>query len=192
MGINLTKGQTIDLNKTAGSALSAIAAAAGWDPVKKKSFFGLGGGGSIDLDASCAVFSGKNLIDTVWFRKKVSDDRAIVHSGDNLTGDGDGDDETINIDLSRISSSATAIVFTINSFQGQTFNEVANAYTRIIDLKTNAELCRFSLSDAGPHTGMIVGVLKKTAEGWTFTAIGERTNGRTIEQMSSQMVPYLR
>lgn len=188
MGINLSKGQTIDLTKSAGGTLTTIAAAAGWDPAKKKkSFFGGGGSSEIDLDASCAIFSGSNLTDTVYFGQKNSQDGAIRHSGDNLTGAGDGDDETINLDLSRLNPAATAIVFTINSFQGQTFNEVDNAYTRIIDLKTNAELCRYSLSDAGTHTGMIIGVLKKSGSDWTFTAIGERTNGRTIQDMVPQM-----
>ena len=193
MGINLQKGQTIDLSKSAGGALVAIAAAAGWDPVKKKSFFGMGGGGGdIDLDASCAIFAGGRLIDSVWFGQKRSNDGAIIHSGDNLTGQGDGDDETINLDLSRLNPSADAIVFTINSFRGQTFNEVDNAYTRIINLKNNEELCRYSLSESGSHTGMIIGVLRKDGNDWSFTAIGERTSGRTIQDMVPQMQNFLR
>lgn len=192
MAINLQKGQTIDLKKSDGGALVAIAAGAGWDPVKKKGFLGFGGGGGdIDLDASCAIFAGNRLIDSVWFGQKRSNDGSIVHSGDNLTGQGDGDDETINLDLSRLDPNATAIVFTINSFRGQTFNEVENAYTRILDLKTNQELCRYSLSESGNHTGMIIGALKKTSNGWTFTAIGERTSGRTIQDMVPQMQNFL-
>lgn len=190
--INLKKGEGINLSKSAGTALTSVMVGAGWDPVKKKGFLGFGGGSNdIDLDASCGIFAGGQLIDQVWFQQKESRDGAIRHSGDNLTGQGDGDDETINVDLSRLNPSADGLVFTINSFRGQTFNEVENAYIRVVNNSTGQELGRYSLSESGSHTGMVVASLKKRADGWHFTAVGERTNGRTIRDMSAQMANAL-
>ena len=101
MALTLSKQQSISLEKTAGSSLSSISLGLGWDPVKA-GFLGkmLGGGNAIDLDASCILLnSDLQKIDLVWFRQLKSNDGSIKHSGDNRTGDGDGDDETIHVDL---------------------------------------------------------------------------------------------
>lgn len=191
--ISLTKGQAISLEKDNGSALKRIAMGTGWDGVKKKGgIFGFGGGAvDIDLDASALVYSGGRKIDEIWFRQLASRDGNIVHSGDNRSGDGDGDDETINIDLSKLDRSVDAIVFTVNSFAGQKFDQVENAYTRLVDLETNKEIARYSLSDSGPHTGMIMAVIKRTGSGWDLKAIGERANGRTFHDMAAQIQAHI-
>lgn len=191
--ISLEKGQAISLKKNDGGTLNRVAMGTGWDGVKKKGgFFGFGGGQvDIDLDASALVFAGRNMVDQIWFQQLASRDGNIVHSGDNRTGDGDGDDETIKVDLSRLDASVTAIVFTVNSFTGQAFSEVANAYTRLVDLDTGLEIARYSLSDSGPHTGLVMAVLKRDGNGWQMKAIGERANGRTFQSMKDQIERHI-
>ncbi len=108
MGINLQKGQKISLDKEAGGGLTRIVMGLGWDAAKSKGgmlggLFGGGGGDSIDLDASCLMFDeAGNLLDTVWFRQLRSQDGSIQHSGDNRTGEGEGDDEQIQVNLASV------------------------------------------------------------------------------------------
>lgn len=125
MSVSLTKNQTISLSKEAPS-LTNLHIGLGWDPVKKTGFLGrlTGGSNEIDLDASVVlVDANKRVLDTVWFRQLKSTDGSVVHSGDNLTGEGDGDDEIIRVDLQRISREVAHLVVTVNSFRGQTFND---------------------------------------------------------------------
>ena len=130
MSISLTKGQAISLEKTSGPKLVQVTMGLGWDVKKSKGFFGLGGGGgSIDLDASCLMFDASNqMVDQVWFQKLQSNDGSIRHSGDNRTGAGDGDDETINVNLEKLPAHVVTLIFTVNSFTGDTFDQVENAY----------------------------------------------------------------
>ena len=187
MAVSLSKGQKIDLTKQA-PGLSRVRMGLGWDPVKKTGMFArlLGGGdSSIDLDASCLMYDGgRKLVETVWFRQLASSDGSITHSGDNRTGDGDGDDETISVDLSRLPSQVTALVFIVNSFQGQTFNEVENAVCRLVDERSGAELARFDLREKGAHTGVVMAVLSKDGGAWSMKAGGKPAGGRTAEEMS--------
>lgn len=187
--VSLQKGQAISLKKNDGGTLRRVAMGTGWDGARKKGgFFGFGGGKvDIDLDASVLIYSGNRLVDQVWFQQLHSKDGNIHHSGDNRTGDGDGDDETINVDLSKLDASVSALVFVVNSFSGQTFNEVENAYTRLVDLDGGKEIARYSLSDSGPHTGMIMAVVKRDGAGWSMKAIGERAAGRTFHDMRHQI-----
>ena len=198
MTVSLTKGARVDLRK-GQSGLSRLMLGLGWDPVKKAKSGGflsglLGGGGqadSIDLDASALLFASGRHVDTVWFRQLQSRDGSIKHSGDNLTGDGDGDDESIMVDLDRLSGEVTHIVFTVNSFRGQTFNEVDNAVARVVDAGRNVELAKFVLSDKGGHTGVVMGVLSRGSGDWSFQAIGEPLDGQTAQDMAAKVVRYL-
>lgn len=190
MAISLSKNGSVSLAKEAGSGgLKRIALGVGWDMAKAKGFFAklTGGAETIDLDASCIAFDGQGVVvDTVWFRKLVSDDGSIRHSGDNLTGEGDGDDESIAIDLERLSPSIETLVLTVTSFRGQTFDKVANAFGRIVDLGSNRELARYDISDTGGHTGLILASLKRTGGEWVFKALGERATGVQVEQLVDQ------
>ncbi|KMK68669.1 putative stress response protein, TerZ- and CABP1 [Puniceibacterium sp. IMCC21224] len=188
MSISLAKGQTLSLEKKSG--LTKIFMGCGWDPAqpKKKGFLGglFGGGGAddIDLDASVIVFDdGKQAIDLVWFKQLKSNDGSIQHSGDNLTGEGDGDDETIYVDLRSLDSRAKYLVFTVNSFRGQTFDEVDNAFARLVDDSTKSEICRYTLTEKGRHTGVVMASMEKTSSGWQMTAHGTPTNGRTAQEL---------
>tara|TARA_B100000378_G_scaffold6772_2_gene6145 strand:- start:14501 stop:15145 length:645 start_codon:yes stop_codon:yes gene_type:complete len=188
MSISLKKNASVSLKKEGGDGLSAIMLGVGWD-VASSGFLGKilgGGGGSIDLDASCIAFDASGgVVDTVWFQQLVSNDRSIRHSGDNLTGEGDGDDESIAIDLTALSANVETLVLTVNSFRGQTFDKVKNAFGRVVDSRTNRELARFDISDTGSHTGLVLASVKRDGGQWTFKAIGERTTGRTVQDLVS-------
>jgi tellurium resistance protein TerZ len=196
MTLTLAKNQSISLEKTAGSSLKNISLGLGWDPVKTRGFMArlLGGGSEeIDLDASCIMLdASKKPMDLVWFRQLQSRDGSITHSGDNRTGEGDGDDETINVKLDKLPATAKFLVFTVNSFTGQTFEKVENATCRIVDAGNNKELARFNLSEKGRHTGIVMACLARTDAGWTFTAIGEVTNGRTADDLVDLAVRAVR
>lgn len=195
MSISLTKKQTISLEKNGAGSLRKISMGLGWDPVENKpsGFFGklLGGGepAEIDLDASCVVLDNhKEPVDLIWFRHLESNCGNIIHSGDNRTGQGDGDDETIEVNLMGLPVTVEHLVFTVNSFTGQNFNQVENAYCRIVDDETGSELARFNLSEKGNHTGVIMAYLSRTSVGWTCTAVGSISNGRTVQDIGSQAV----
>ncbi|KVW35776.1 TerD family protein [Burkholderia ubonensis] len=196
MALTLSKNQSISLEKTAGTGLSNVSLGLGWDPVKPGGFLSrmLGSGNdSIDLDASCIVLDGDYTpIDVVWFRQLESKDGSIEHSGDNLTGDGDGDDETIHVDLQRLPAKAMHLVFTVNSFRGQTFDQVENAYCRILNETGNKELARFNLAEKGRHTGVVMASLSRASGGWEFKAIGQSTNGRTAEDLVNLAIQAVR
>jgi tellurium resistance protein TerZ len=180
MSISLTKGQKISLSKSGGATLKRVAMGLGWDA--KKGLFGFGG--SIDLDASCLlVDDGGNLLESVWFQQLHNADGTVQHSGDNLTGAGEGDDEVITVNLERLPAHIRALVFTVNSFTGQTFKSVQNAYCRLTDLDTHEELARYDLSGSGDHTGQIMAKLYRHEGGWKMHAIGENTRGRTFQDM---------
>lgn len=198
MAISLSKGQTISLAKNNDSSLSNVFMGLGWDPVKKKSggllssLFGGGGGGDIDLDASVILLdSNKQPVDTVSFGQLVSKDGAIRHGGDNLTGAGDGDDEVIYVKLTELPTNITHLVFTVNSFRGQTFNEVENAFCRLVDEVKNEELCRYTLTDQGSHTGVIIASMTKTTDGWSMTAHGKPCSGRTVQDLAKDAVSVI-
>lgn len=186
MPLSLTKNQTISLEKTAGSGLRNVTMGLGWDVAKPKGFLGklLGGGESIDLDASALFFDASGqLLDSVWFRQLKSKDGSVVHTGDNRTGAGDGDDEQIRVDLGRVPASVQTIVFTVNSFLGQDFGKVENAYCRLVNDQGNAEIARFDLSAGGAHTGQVMARLYREAGGWNFQALGTPSKGRTFQDM---------
>ena len=185
MAVNLTKGQRISLEKTAGNSLSRVMMGLGWDPVETKGFLGFGKQTvEIDLDASCLMFDEKKqLIDSIWFRQLRSKDDSVVHSGDNRTGKGDGDDEQITINLQQIPQQVKTLVFTVNSFTGQNFSQVQNAFCRLVDLGNNQEIARYNLSSQGGHTGQIMAKLYRHEGEWKMQALGENTQGRTFQEM---------
>ncbi len=193
MAINLQKGQKISLDKEAGVKLTNITMGLGWDPVKTKGIFGFGSKTQeIDLDASCILFDdqGKQT-DAAWFRQLKSKDGSIVHTGDNRTGAGDGDDEQITVDLARVPANVKSLVFTVNSFTGQNFSQVENATCRIVNASNNQEVARFNLSTLGSHNAQIMAKLYRHGDEWKMHAIGEIGNGRTFEELMPQITPHL-
>ena len=190
MAINLQKGQKISLSKEAGGGgLTRIVMGLGWDAKKTKGFFGLGGKEQeIDLDASCVLFDeAKTPLEAIYYGQLQSQDGSIVHTGDNRTGDGDGDDEQIIVDLSRIPSNVKSIVFIVNSFTGQNFSEIENAFCRVVNGANNQELAKYDLSCTGTHTAMIMAKVYLHNGEWKMHAIGENTSGQTFQDMMHTM-----
>jgi len=191
MGVNLSKGQQVSLTKRGGGGLSLVRMGLGWDAVKKRGLFG-SRSQSIDLDASALLFDGHgNLVDAVWFRQLRSKDGSVQHTGDNLTGDGDGDDESIIVDLTRVPPAVTQIVFTVNSFTGQDFSQIENAFCRLVDDTNNDELARYDLSGSGRHNAQIMAKVSRGGAGWTMTAIGATASGRTVQDLVPAVGPHL-
>jgi tellurium resistance protein TerZ len=194
MAVSLQKGQKISLEKEAGGALSRVTMGLGWDVAKAKGFFGFGGGKdqAVDLDASVVMFDEANrAIDVVWFRQLKSQDGSIVHTGDNRTGAGDGDDEQIIVDLRTVPPGVKALVFTVNSFTGQDFSTVQNAFCRIFDTGSSKEIARYDLSVQGTHTAQIMAKLYRHNGEWKMHAIGENGSGRTFDDLMPLITPHL-
>ncbi|MGY3200918.1 stress response protein SCP2 [Streptomyces sp. TE5632] len=175
--VSLQKNQTVSLMKGGRPLLSRVRMGLGWEPAYR--------GKDIDLDASVIAYGPqRNHIDSCYFGKLQIVGGAIQHSGDNLTGEGGGDDETITVDLGRLPQDVTGLVFTVNSFSGQKFTQVAKAYCRLLDATTGEELVRFDLTSAEPQTGVMMAKLIRQFSGeWEMTALGEFVKSRTVRGM---------
>ncbi|WP_307082346.1 TerD family protein [Streptomyces canus] len=175
--VSLQKNQTVSLVKGGRPLLSQVKMGLGWEPAYR--------GKDIDLDASVIAYGPqRNHIDSCYFGKLSIVGGAIKHSGDNLTGEGGGDDEVIVVDLGRLPQEVTGLVFTVNSFSGQKFTEVAKAYCRLIDAASGEELVRFDLTNAEAQTGVMMAKLIKQFSGeWEMTAIGDFVKSRTVRGM---------
>ncbi|MFF8274587.1 TerD family protein [Streptomyces lateritius] len=175
--VSLQKNQTVSLVKGGRPLLSQVKMGLGWEPAYR--------GKDIDLDASVIAYGPqRNHLDSCYFGKLSILNGSVKHSGDNLTGEGAGDDEVIVVDLGRLPADATGLVFTVNSFSGQKFTEVAKAYCRLMDAATGEELVRFDLTTAEPQTGVMMAKLIKQFSGeWEMTAMGEFVKSRTVRGM---------
>ncbi|OKJ91753.1 stress-induced protein [Streptomyces sp. CB02400] len=175
--VSLQKNQTVSLIKGGQPLLSQVKMGLGWEPAYR--------GKDIDLDASVIAYGPqRNHIDSCYFGKLQIVNGAIRHSGDNLTGEGGGDDEVITVDLGRLPMDVTGLVFTVNSFSGQKFTEVAKAYCRLLDATTGEELVRFDLTSAEPQTGVMMAKLIRQFSGeWEMTAMGDFVKSRTVRGM---------
>ncbi|MEU9922876.1 TerD family protein [Streptomyces griseoluteus] len=175
--VNLQKNQTVSLVKGGAPLLARVQMGLGWEPAYR--------GKDIDLDASVIAYGPqRNAVDSCYFGKLSILNGAIKHSGDNLTGEGGGDDEVITVDLGRIPPEVTGLVFTVNSFSGQKFTEVAKAYCRLIDPTSGEELVRFDLTSAEPQTGVLMAKLIRQYSGeWDMTALGDFVKARTVRNM---------
>ncbi len=174
--VSLQKNQTVSLVKGGQPVLSQVRMGLGWEPAYR--------GRDIDLDASVIAYGPqRNVVDACYFGKLSILNGAIKHSGDNLTGEGGGDDEVIAVDLGRIPQEVTGLVFTVNSFTGQKFTEVAKAYCRLLDASGN-ELVRFDLTSAEAKTGVMMAKFIRQYSGeWEMTAIGDFVKARTVRDM---------
>lgn len=175
--VSLQKNQTVSLVKGGRPLLSQVKMGLGWEPAF--------GGRDIDLDASVIAYGPqRDFLDACYFGKLSILGGSVKHSGDNLTGEGAGDDEVIVVDLGRLPAEVSGLVFTVNSFSGQKFTEVAKAYCRLIDAATDEELVRFDLTGAEPQTGVMMAKLIKQFSGeWEMTAMGDFVKSRTVRGM---------
>ncbi|MEU1075915.1 MULTISPECIES: TerD family protein [unclassified Streptomyces] len=185
MSLNLTKGQRINLSKSDTTPLSHVRMGLGWQARTRTGLLGrLMGPAAIDLDASAVLYAGRRVVEVVYFQHLTGIFGAVKHSGDNrVGGDGPGDDEAITVDFTRMLGEVDQIVFTVNSFTGATFDEVENAYCRLVDESTGAELARYTLSGGGSHTARIMAKISRVNGAWQLTAIGEPASGATFQDL---------
>ncbi len=174
MGISLAKGGNVSLSKEA-PGLTAVLVGLGWD-VRTTT------GTDFDLDASALLCAetGKVLSDQhfVFFNNLRSPDGSVEHTGDNLTGEGDGDDEVVKVDLTAVPAEVVKIVFPVSIYdgdnRGQSFGQVRNAFIRVVDQVGGAEIVRYDLSeDASTETAMVFGELYRHGDEWKFRAVGQ-------------------
>lgn len=200
MAINLQKGQksawrrrpvapcagsSWALAGTRPAAASAAACSAAYSAAE-------GRGDGIDLDASCLLFDAAgNLVDAVWFQQLRSKDGSIQHTGDNRSGQGEGDDEQILVDLERVPATVSYLVFTVNSFSGQSFDQVQRAFCRLIDGADQREIARYDLGCQGSHTAMVMAKLYRHNQEWKMHAIGESARGQTVKDLLPVIGQYL-
>lgn len=191
MSVSLSKGQQVSLTKAGGGTLSKVRMGLGWDAMRKKGLFG-SRAQSIDLDASALLFDASGtLVDQVWFQQLRSKDGSVLHTGDNRTGAGDGDDESIKVDLSQVPPAVTTLVFTVNSFTGQDFSQIENAFVRLIDESNETEIARYDLTGTGSHTAQIMAKVSRDGQGWSMTALGNAASGRTFHDLLPAIAGYL-
>ncbi|AWZ07188.1 TerD family protein [Streptomyces sp. ICC1] len=157
----------------------------GWQAAPRKGFLARLTAREIDLDASAVLFAGKEPVDVAFFQQLVSKDGSVRHTGDNLVGGAGqgGDDESILVDLQRVPVHVDQIVFTVNSFTGQTFAEVENAFCRLVDESNGQELARYTLSGGGKYTAQVMAKVHRSGGGWNMSAIGEPADGRTFKDL---------
>jgi len=174
MTVSLAKGGNVSLSKEA-PGLTSVSIGLGWDARTTT-------GTDFDLDASAIMVdtAGKVLSDKhfIFFNNKTSPDGSVEHAGDNLTGQGDGDDETIKVDLSAVPAEVDRIVFPVSVYDGearsQGFGQVRNAFIRVINNAGGAEITRYDLSeDASTETAMLFGELYRNGVEWKFRAVGQ-------------------
>ena len=174
MSVSLSKGGNVSLTKIAPS-LTAVLVGLGWDTRTTT-------GADFDLDASALLCGadGKVLSDDyfVFFNNLKSPDGSVEHTGDNLTGAGEGDDEAVKVDLRTVPAEVQKIVFPVSIYEAdtraQSFGQVVNAFIRVVDQANNTELARYDLSeDASTETAMVFGELYRNAAEWKFRAVGQ-------------------
>ncbi|MCC5467502.1 TerD family protein [Pelosinus baikalensis] len=178
MGINLSKGERINLSKEAPS-LKKVGVGLGWDTNSTDT------GVDFDLDASIFMLGANGKIPSeksfIFYNNLTSPDGAVKHTGDNLTGQGDGDDETILVELAKVDSAINELVFVVTIHEAekrrQNFGQVSNAFIRLYDQDTNKEVAKYELDeDFSKETAIEFGKLYKKDGQWRFQAVGQGYN----------------
>jgi tellurium resistance protein TerD len=174
MSVSLSKGGNVSLSKEA-PGLSNILIGLGWD-VRSTD------GAAFDLDASCFLLNADGKVrsdgDFIFYNNLKSSDGSVEHTGDNLTGEGDGDDEAVKVNLSQVSAEIAKIAVAVTIHDGearrQNFGSVSNAFVRIVDSSNGTEITRYDLTeDSSTETAMIFGEVYRHGEEWKFRAVGQ-------------------
>jgi tellurium resistance protein TerD len=189
MAVSLSKGGNVSLTKEA-PGLTAVTVGLGWDARVTD-------GQQFDLDASVFICGEDGKVrsdaDFVFFNNKTGADGAVQHQGDNLTGEGDGDDEQVKIDLAAVPADVKKLVFAVTIHEaesrGQNFGQVSNAYQRVVNQAGESEIARYDLSeDYSTETALIFGELYRHGDDWKFKAIGAGFAGGLAALASSHGV----
>lgn len=193
MSISLQKGQKVSLTKE-NAGLTNVLIGLGWDEIQQSRGLFSKKPESIDCDASALLLSNGKLLskeDVVYFGNLRHKSGTVQHMGDNLTGAGDGDDEQILVDLSKIPNEYDSIVLVVNIYQciqkKQHFGMIQNAFIRLIDGKTNSEMCKYNLTENySGMTSMIFGEVYRHGAEWKFNAMGQGTNDPGIGELANK------
>ena len=194
MSVNLQKGQKVELRKEGGGDLHKVMVGLGWDAVEQKHGFFFSSTPDIDCDASAFVCINDKLSskdDVVYFHNLKHKSGAVRHMGDNLTGEGEGDDEQIFVDLGALPEKYNKIVFVVNIYEAmqrkQHFGMVKNAFIRICDGESGKEMCRYNLSESYDQmTAMVFGEIYRYKGQWKFNAIGQATQDNDIGSLATR------
>lgn len=196
MAVNLQKGQKVNLTKSDGKKLTKLMVGLGWDAAEEASggFLKklLGGKQNIDCDASVFLCKDGKLVDSadiVYFGNLEHKSKAVKHMGDNLTGEGEGDDEQIFVDLDRLPAEYDKLAFVVNIYKAvdrnQHFGMIKNAFIRIVDNETGEELIHYNLSDNyDGMLAMVAGEVYKHKGEWKFNAVGNGTKDSGLSELS--------
>ncbi|MDQ8736630.1 MULTISPECIES: TerD family protein [unclassified Paenibacillus] len=195
MAISLVKGQKIDLTK-GNAGLSKVIVGLGWDPAEVKGgFFGMKKAANVDCDASALLLDENGKLggekNLVCFYNKQNGNGSVVHTGDNITGDGDGDDEQIIVQLDQVPANIHKILCVVNIYEcesrRQDFGMIKSAFIRIVNPANNQELIRFNLTENySGKTALVVGELYRHSGEWKFSAIGEGTHAPHVDILARQ------
>lgn len=196
MGVNLQKGQKVNLRKADGGTLRRVMVGLGWDEVQQHRGFFAPKPQDIDCDASAFLCINGRLTDNsdiVYFGNLQHKSGCVKHMGDNLTGAGDGDDEQIMVDLANLPTQYDKIIVVVNIYQAaerrQHFGLIQNAFIRICDAETNQELCKYNLSENyNGMTAMVFGELYRYNGEWKFNAIGQATQDNSIGNLAQRFI----
>lgn len=188
--VSLVKGQKVTLRKDGGVALTFLRMGLGWDPVEKRGLFG-NRSADIDLDASAVMFADNQIADVVYYGQLQSKDGSVQHQGDNLTGAGEGDDEVMLVDLTRVPAHVTTVMFIVTSYKGHTFEQVQNAFCRLVDGTIDTELARYTLQGGMPFTGMVMAKVYRQGSEWKLQAIGEGMQAKHPGEAAPQLGRFL-
>lgn len=186
--IELTEGQELSLSTDEGAPLTRLQMAVGWEHTHTAGFAG-SGSAPVDLDASAVQFADGALFDLAFFNHLSTRDGSVVHLGDNTTGKGEGDDEVLTVDLSKVYRKVDSIVFLVSSYQGHSLEFIRNAYCRLVD-DAGTELARFTLTLGVRETGLVMAALRREGDGWKLQAIGTGIALKTPTDDIAALLPF--
>jgi len=186
--IDLSRGQSLTVADNDGQPLTSVQMAVGWEHSPAAGFSG-SGAAPIDLDASAVQFAGGQFFDLAFFNNLTTRDGSVIHLGDNTTGKGEGDDEAISVDLTKVYARVDTILFLVTSYQGHSLEYVRNAYCRLID-DAGVEFARFTITLGVQETGLVMAKLVRAGDGWSLHAIGSGIALKTPTDSIESLLPY--
>lgn len=170
---DVNKGDVVNLD-----SLKRVMLGLGWDPKYSE---------RCDVDSSCVLMDHEQVHETIYYGHKSSREMSVVHKGDNLTGEGAGDDEQICVELDKVPSNVTSLIFTVTIYTSQTFEKVEKLFVRMVDSNSNKELFKYKVKHEkkmNGHNAMLVCKVFKTNGQWKFMALGKPKNGRNVNDLT--------
>jgi tellurium resistance protein TerZ len=187
--IELSAGQVLPLTTADGRPMDRVTIGVGWDHDPTAGAIA-SGRPDIDLDASAFQFTGDQLFDLAFFNNLSTRDGSVSHLGDNKTGRGEGDDETLTVELSRVYDRVDTIFLVVTSYQGHSLTWVNRAYCRLLD-EEGEPIARFVITHGPPETGLVMAKLVRGDEHWLLHTVGEGIEAKVATEAVPALQPYL-